>query len=92
VRIAEQAMLTKVRGPDMVHMSTQIGDHHHARLSSAEFEAASGKLRLKFRHFPYREQGMLGEEEIVGPAHVSSFYGVEILDPISHIVFSLFYR
>jgi hypothetical protein len=92
VRVAEQVMLIEERGLDMVYMSTQLGDRRRISLSSAESKAALAKLRLEFRHFPYREQGMLGEEEIVWPVHVSSFYGVEILDPISHIVFSLFYR
>lgn len=90
-KIAEQVMLIQEPGLDMVHTSKQIGDHPRTRLSSAEFDAESGKLRLTPRLFPYREQGLLGEEEIVWPAHASSFYGIEILDPVSHIVFSPFH-
>lgn len=85
-RIAEQVMLIEERGLDMVRRNAQIGDHRRIRLSSAEFDAELGKLRLKFRRFPYRAQGMLDEEEIVWPARISPFNGIEILDPVSHIV------
>ena len=86
-RIAEQVMLIEERGLDMVRTKTQIGEHHRIRLSSAEFDVESGKLLLKFRRFPHRQQDMLQEEEIIWPAHVSPFNRIEPIDPVSSAPF-----
>jgi hypothetical protein len=82
-RIAEQVMLIEERGLDMVRTKTEISEHRRIRLASADFDAESGKLRLKFRRFPYRDQGMIQEEQIVWSARVSSFNRIESVDPVS---------
>jgi len=82
-------MLIEERGLGMVRTKTEIGEHSRIKLSSAEFDVESGKLRLKFKRVSSREQGMLEEEEIVWPARVSSFNRIEALDPVSHIPFPL---
>jgi hypothetical protein len=82
-RIAEQVMMIEEGGLDMVRTKAQISEHRRIRLSSAEFDVESGKLLLKFRRFPYRQQDMIQEEEIIWPARVSPFNRVEPIDPVS---------
>jgi hypothetical protein len=55
-RITEQVMLIEEWGLGIVRTKTQISEHRRVRLSSAEFDVESGKLLLKFRCFPHRQQ------------------------------------
>ena len=88
-RIAEQVMLIEERGLTIIRTGTEIGEQRRIRLSSALFNADTGKLLLKFRRFPYREQGTLYEEGIVWPARISPFNQVESLDQVSFTRFCL---
>lgn len=81
-------MLIEERGLNMIPKKTEISAQRRIRLSSADFDAESGKLRLKFRRSPYQEQGMVKEEEILWPARVSSFNRIEPVDPVSHKSFA----
>lgn len=87
-RIAEQVMLIEERGLDVVRKKTQISEHRRIRLSSAEFDVESGKLLLRFRRFPYRQQDMLQKEEIIWPARLSPFNRVQPIDPVSFVPFN----
>ena len=82
-RVAEQVMLIEERGLKIIRTGTEIGEQRRIRLSSAIFDADTGRLLLKFKRFPYQEQGMLYEEGIVWPARISPFNQAESLDQVS---------